>query len=358
MGRVLFRKALVQTFAVLVVMIILIGALILPTRARLNNIHFPVISKLMPVGAELTTSLLISEILSNPSGKEPAGEWIEIFNRSGKTVQLAGHKIGDCQSQGGLEGMYQFPDGTAIQPGQVIVVANQAVSFSEKYGFNPDFELNDSDPTVSELMKYRGWSGGIINLNNSGDEILLLDPEDNLLDTVSWGNSTFAFDPSAPATGDDHSLERIPGNADRNGAGDLIDQPEPRPGEVSLIDPTPEITSTPFATPIACQTAKILISEVLYDPVNPADPVGEWVELFNAGSIPIHLECLMVGDEETKGGGEGMYAFPLGSTSIPGGIIVIANRADDFASTYGFNPDFELIDSDPAIPDMVKYGTQ
>jgi hypothetical protein len=358
MGRFQFRRGFVQIIAIIFVVIVLVGYLNLPTMAGLISIHFPIINKLMPVGVELTTGLLISEILYNPAGKEPGGEWIEIFNRSPKVIELADHKIGDCQAPGGLEGMYQFPNGVAIHPGEVIIVANSALQFTQNFGFAPDFELTDSDPTVAELEKYRAWSGGVINLNNSGDEVLLLDPEDNLLDTISWGKSTFAFDPSAPATGDDHSLERIPGNVDRNWAGDFIDQPEPQPGDVFLAPPTPDVTTTPIATPLSCQNAKILISEVLYDPLNPADPAGEWVELFNWGSSSIQLECLMIGDEETVGGGEGMFSFPHNSTSLLGGVIVIANRADGFISTYGFSPDYEIIDSDPSVSDMVKYGTQ
>jgi hypothetical protein len=358
MGKYHFRRALILIFTVLIALTSLIGFSNIPTTAGFLTIHFPIINKLMPVGADISTDLLISEILFNPGGSEPGGEWVEIFNRSSKPIQLAGHKVGDCQSRGGLEGMYQFPEGAAIQPGEVMVIANQALLFSQKYGFIPDFELNDSDPSVVELTKYRVWSGGIINLNNAGDEIILLDPNDNFLDAISWGKSTFAFDPSAPATSDDHSLERIPGNVDRNWAGDWIVQPKPQPGSVYLLQPTPETTSTPIATPFSCQNAKILISEVLYDPVNPADPTGEWVELFNWGSTLIELGCLMVGDEEAHGGGEGMFAFPRDSSILSGEVILIVNRGDAFTSTYGFNPDFEIIDSDPDVPDMVKYSTQ
>ncbi|MGW8144290.1 MAG: lamin tail domain-containing protein [Anaerolineales bacterium] len=341
----------------LVVIFILIGILILPSVAGSNYIHFPLINKLIPVSAELTTGILISEVLPNPSGKEPAGEWIEIFNRGPKPVQLANHKIGDCQTQGGLEGMYQFPKGAVIDPGEVMVIANQALGFYQKYGFPPDFELIDSDPSVTDLEKYRDWSGGVINLNNTGDEVLLLNPEDNLLDAISWGNSTFAFDPPASDTGDDHSLERVPSNVDRNWSGDWVDQPNPNPGEVFLISPSPELTTTPVATPSSCQSVDILISEAMYDPVNPADPAGEWVELFNWGSIPIQLECLMVGDEEVEGGGEGMYAFPQNAEVPPSGFIVIANQANGFLQAYGFSPDFEIIDSDPVIPNMIKNSS-
>lgn len=358
MGRLNVRRLVKQIIAVLFILLVLMWYSINPSIAVLNSIHFPIINRLVPVGAELSSRLLISEILYNPAGSEPGGEWIEVFNRSPQAINLSNHKIGDCHSQGGLEGMYKFPEGVVIGPGQVIVIANRALHFSQIFGFQPDFELGDSDPSIPDMAKYRDWSGGIINLNNAGDEILLLDHKDNLLDAISWGNSTFAFSPAAPVIDDDHSLERRPGSIDRNWAGDLIDQPNPQPGSVFLIQPTPETTSTPITTPSSCLNAKMLLSEVLFDPVNPADPAGEWVELFNWGSTSIQLECLMVGDEETKGSGEGMFAFPQNTSILSGEVIVIANRADAFISTYGFSPNFEIIDSDPGIPDMMKYRTQ
>ena len=154
MGKFRYRNILLKIIAVLIALINIIGFSTLPTTARFFGIHFPIVNKLMPVGADLSTGLLISEILFNPGGSEPGGEWVEIFNRSSMPVHLAGHKIGDCQSQGGLEGMYQFPNGAVIQPGEVMIIANQALLFSQKYGFIPDFELNDSDPNVADLVKY------------------------------------------------------------------------------------------------------------------------------------------------------------------------------------------------------------
>jgi len=154
MGKFSYRKASVKIIAVFITLITLIGFSTFSTTARFISIHFPIVNKMMPVGDDLSTGLLISEVLFNSSGSEPGGEWIEIFNRSSKPIQLAGHKIGDCQLRGGLEGMYQFPKRGVIQPGEVMIIANQALLFSQKYGFSPDFELNDSDPGVADLVKY------------------------------------------------------------------------------------------------------------------------------------------------------------------------------------------------------------
>jgi hypothetical protein len=356
MGQFHVRKLALRTLVILVVSISLIGHSIMPANAFLNHVFFPLINKLVQIGGELNSGILITEIMYNPAVQEPGGEWIELFNRSPKIIDLSGIKIGDSDTQGDSEGMYRFPQGAVIEPGQVITVANQALYFLQKYGFKPDFEFTNSDSSVPDMVKYREWAGGVVNLNNHGDEILLLDADDNLLDSVSWGDSTFAFNPSAPKVSDDHSLERRPGDSDHNHSEEWFMQPDPQPGRVYLIPPTPETTLTPTNPSPTCHLATILISEVMYDPIDYPDPGGEWIELFNWGTSPIQLECLLIGDEETKGGGEGMYSFLQNSTIQAGAIIVIAYQGSNFASTYGFNPDYEIIDSDPSIPDLIKTG--
>lgn len=43
---------------------------------------------------------------------------------------------------------------------------------------------------------------------------------------------------------------------------------------------------------------------------------------------------------------------------LPGEVVVVVNGAMAFVQSFGFSPDFEIIDSDPIVPDMVKYGSQ
>jgi len=180
-----------------------------------------------------TGQLLLSEVLYDPLSAEPAGEWIELYNRAG-AVDLSGCKLGDEETPGEGEGMYLFPDGAAAEAGAVILVANQAAAFEADYGFKPDYELVESDAAVPNLVKYTAWATGSIGLSNTGDEVLLLDGEDALLDVLSWGSSTWAFDPAAPDVAAGHSLERDPANADTDTAADWVDQGAPDPGRVSL----------------------------------------------------------------------------------------------------------------------------
>jgi hypothetical protein len=50
-----------------------------------------------------------------------------------------------------------------------------------------------------------------------------------------------------------------------------------------------------------------------------------------------------------------MYQFPLSATIDSRQVIIIADRADVFTNTYGFYPDYELIESDANVPNLSKY---
>ena len=68
------------------------------------------------------------------------------------------------------------------------------------------------------------------------------------------------------------------------------------------------------------------------------------------------LDGYKVGDEETKGGNEGMYSFPTGTMMAAGQVYVIALKATGFAALYpGQLPDFEITDTDPTVPEMAQY---
>jgi glycerophosphoryl diester phosphodiesterase len=166
----------------------------------------------------------------DPMGSEPAEEWIELWNAGATAVDLAGYRLGDEETQGGTEGMYAFPAGASLAPGQAIVVANSASAFFEAFGFLPDFELVESRPDIPNLTKDTAWSDGYISLLNSGDDVLLLDRQGQLVDAVSWGSSTWAFSPSVPVVTAEHALERRPSGQDTDSAADWIDQNRPNPG--------------------------------------------------------------------------------------------------------------------------------
>ncbi len=193
--------------------------------------------------------LLISEFFPNPSGKEPDGEWIEIYNPEQYGQPLTGIKIGDETSPDGKEGMLRFPDGYYIEGKEVLVIAQRAEAFFSENGFLPDFEMEGSVSRIPDLLPYDGWGRSRVQLSNSGDEVLLLDPWDGIVDLVVYGNSTeggFSAPPPAPNEG--HSLERYPPERDRDKGGDWREREQASPGRLDRSPPTQSASLTPGAT--------------------------------------------------------------------------------------------------------------
>ncbi len=317
--------------------------------------------------------LLISEILPNPEEKEPGGEWIEIFNPVSWAIPLTGVKVGDEVSPAGKEGMLAFPPGFLILPGDALVVANCAASFQSVHGFLPDFEISDSHPGVPNMVPYPAWGGTKIQLSNSGDEVVLVNPRDEIIDLVAYGGSTWgAFQPAVEAPGEGHSLERYPPDRDRDQAADWRERQRVSPGKpdrsppTAAPTPTPRISDTPSLTPIPSATpspdlptetpapVEVLLSEVMINPLG-VEPAEEWVEVYNPAEAAMPLNFVKIGDSEEVGDNEGMLRFPIGAYLEPGQLAVIANRADAFQAVYGFIPDYELVDSNPLVENLLPY---
>lgn len=327
---------------------------IIASSAIWNAIFLPLIANRWPGAPAYFSEVLITEVMYAGVDQKPGLEWIEIYSRGSAPISLNGYKIGDGESQGDREGMYHFPRGTVLDPAEIVIIANRAADFFAIYGFKPDFEITNSDEFIPDLRKYKGWAVGGLNLSNSGDEVVLLNEDDLIIDAISWGDSTFAFDPSVPEVPQGYSLERTPADQDRDRASDWRGQPSPAPGMVDLQPPTatPTIPLTP--TPEPCHPPNVLITEVLYDPLGNSEPQAEWFEIYQIDDQDLWLSCLRIGDEETGGGGEGMYRFPPGYMFSPGRVIVVAYRGDLFMELYGKPPDFEIENRLLDVPDMIK----
>lgn len=359
------HKATFRAGSVLLITVCLLGLSLAKTQAAWWRVFLPLISGWDAHFFPGPHGLVLSEVCYDPAGEEPQAEWIELYHRGEAEMDLSSIRLGDEESSGESEGMYRFPPGASISPGEVLVVAHRAETFLARYGFRPHFEVADSDPDVPDLLKVVGWAQGSLNLNDGGDEVLLFDGQGSLLDALSWGDSTFAFDPSAAPVAAGHSLERRPANHDSDSAGDWIEQPEPAPGVVDLTrltatplsppPPTGTPTATPTSTLLPCVEGPLLLTEVCYDPSGVEEPDGEWIELYNPGGEAINLACVKVGDEETIHQDEGMLRFPSGAFLRPGEVLVLANRASAFLAAYGFLPDFEANASEAGVPDMLKY---
>ena len=157
-----------------------------PTRTPTNT----------PTATRAPENLLLVEVLYDGTQIDEGDEFITVYNPLTRVVDIGGYKIGDGEVPGG-EGMYLFPLKTNINSKQSLIIAKNADQFQARFGFLPDFELEPSgngltdNPSVSNLAKYSVWSSDSIALSNSGDEVVLLGPNDELVDSVAWKNGLF-----------------------------------------------------------------------------------------------------------------------------------------------------------------------
>lgn len=192
--------------------------------------------------AQMDEGVFISEVYYDAVGDDSQEEWVEIVNVGSAPVALARYKLGDAPFMGGAEGMMRFPAEAVIGAQEVQVVAQTAVGFYALYNRNPTYEIQESDPTVPNMRPYRIWADGDMALNNDGDEVLLLDKFDLIVDSMSYGESDFAFSPSVPDVVRGLSLARTGCDTDNAGDWSALDTPAPFVYAFAC-----EIVPTPFA---------------------------------------------------------------------------------------------------------------
>ena len=148
---------------------------------------------------------VITKVMFYPdTSGDPDLEWVEIYNPTSETINLTHFVIGDAENliEGDSDpddGLYVFPDNTLIQPNSYIVIAYNATAFEQKYGYKPNFEIVDSDPTVPDMIRYDTYFAvdkfpGSWNLSDTGDEVILGIDRDgfiSVVDAVWYGNSSY-----------------------------------------------------------------------------------------------------------------------------------------------------------------------
>ena len=183
---------------------------------------------------DVETPILLTEVYPNPPGEEIEREWIELVNVGTAVLDLSDIKVGDEESIGEKEGMLRFPEGAMLQSEQVIVVAQTAVGFRALFGMNPDYEVQDSDPSVPDMRRFSVWALGDLALANDGDEVLLVNGRNRIIDSINYGDRTTFFTPAIQRPLEGQSIERNPANCDSDSAADWQTQSVPTPGVVTF----------------------------------------------------------------------------------------------------------------------------
>jgi hypothetical protein len=118
-------------------------------------------------------NLVINEIMQNPSAvTDDSGEWFEIYNAGEYVISLQGYSIKDAGDD-----MHTIDDVIVLFPGQFKVFGNNADS-NTNGDLTIDYQYSD------------------ISLGNGEDELIILDPDGTVIDSVSWDNGATFPDPN------------------------------------------------------------------------------------------------------------------------------------------------------------------
>ncbi|MCA9387764.1 MAG: lamin tail domain-containing protein, partial [Candidatus Andersenbacteria bacterium] len=226
------------------------------------------------------TDLQLAALLPNPEGSDLEGEEIHVRNRSNHSIDLSGVTLSDMTTT------YRFPEGEQILPAQTLILPRSLTR---------------------------------ISLNNSGSEtIRLSDPNDVLLDEVTYTNSFegeyYARTPAGWLW--DHDSVDTPSDVVET---EIPQYAQPTPKAFVLPTEKPAVTTTqeeqkvePLAdSSIAFATSGRLarLSEVFPAPLHTLE--DEWVELLNPTEETIDISGYQL-DDITDGGSKS-YIFPEGS---------------------------------------------
>jgi hypothetical protein len=164
--------------------------------------------------------LVINEILADPDATNgdangdgtvstSQDEFVEIVNNSNSAIDLSGYQIFDAVGV-----RHVFPNGTFIQPNDVIVV------------------FGGGTPTGFDHLDVQTASAGFLGFNNGGDDVIIKDPSDITVTSVTYGSEG----------GDNQSLVRNP-----DVTGSFVKH-STLPGG-ALFSPAKKIDDTFFKTP-------------------------------------------------------------------------------------------------------------
>ncbi len=216
-------------------------------------------------------------------------EYLEIKNTGNTTLNMT-----DCRFSSGIT--YTFPWNVTIAPGQIIVLAENALIFQQEFGFQP-------------YDQYKG------ELSNDGETLILVDYNNEVLDIVQF-NDQNPWDEMPDGAGAslelrDPSLDNSdPLNwfrSDQNCAG--------TPGnDNSRLCDSP---STP-----------IVINEINYNSNNGVTDPGDWVELYNPNNTAVNISNWEFYDNSNQ------FIIPAGTIIQPDEYLVLVENTVMFASIF------------------------
>ncbi|MBU1537188.1 thrombospondin type 3 repeat-containing protein, partial [Myxococcota bacterium] len=163
---------------------------------------------------DVYSPVVITEVMATPTTS--TNEWVEIQNICPELLDMTDYKIGDEETIGGTESMLRLSGGS-LSPSQIGIFAFNADQFAAQYSFNPDWAVSVGATGAQPTTAYTNWSTGSFALAGAGDQVLLLDPSDTIIDAMLY--EALGTLPGVTGTITDAantSLERYPANMDSN----------------------------------------------------------------------------------------------------------------------------------------------
>ena len=113
------------------------------------------------IAAENASTVLIDAVLYDGLELSDHDEAVRLRNVSAAAVDIGGWRVNDYITHTTTA---TFPPGTMLIANQTIWVAWNGTSFARQFGFLPDFEATDSNPSIPNLSGTT-WPG----FSNTGD---------------------------------------------------------------------------------------------------------------------------------------------------------------------------------------------
>lgn len=247
-------------------------------------------------------NILVSEIMFHPTSERVADEWIELHNRSGSAVNLAGWRLNRAVD-------YVFPN-VNLPAGGYLVVAADVAAFNAKY------------PTVTSVVG--GWTG---RLSNTRDEIELEDPTGNRVDLVAYADqgdwavrtlTGLGLDWYCAADGLGSSFELrqsgLPNDNGQNWASSLAFQGTPgAANSTAVADLPPMIVGVRHFPEVPRSTNSITVLAERIDELTTGGGMVLFYRDITSGALPAFSTATMRDDGLSNDGsaGDGIYGVIL-----------------------------------------------
>jgi len=185
---------------------------------------FPVSVTPSPSPIPIANHLVVNEILYDTStaqnisgqGGSNRGEFVEIYNPTAAGVNVQNWTM----TNGSIANIETLPNITIPSHGFLIVTGATEAEFRTKWPSTPI-------ATVFALASNGTIGNGF---DNASGNVVLKDNASTVIDQMSYGGDTSAFNPSAPDVATGHSLERDPDGIDTDTKNDFVDRTTPSPG--------------------------------------------------------------------------------------------------------------------------------